>query len=128
MIRIETIKEKLEMMGNVMHCNSFGKADLDSILKRIDKKDDVKEYMFFVSPWMFGEITAILAVDNCIVSKGVFKVTDQDPVRYMVDTSFSRGSFEFHVIVKPIEDSYILPVDGKEDHTFYKNCVLIRQE
>lgn len=131
MIRIETIKENIEQSGNVMNCNDFGKSDLDSILKRLDRAGAYQENIIFASPWFFEKIKAILDFDNAMtegVSYGTFKVKENNPFKYLVDISFRRGTYEFHVIAKPIEESYIIPTYPKEESYFYRNCVLIRQD
>lgn len=135
MTRIEFLKENIEERGNVMHCNDFDRSDFDAILKRLDRQGKYTENMIFASPWFFQKLKDI--TDGYIsdakdkgFSYGSFQMQkdSKSPLWYLVDMSLRRGTYEFHVIVKPIEETYIIPVEPHNDAALYRNSVLIYQD
>ncbi|WZE63640.1 virion structural protein [Maribacter phage Panino] len=129
MERIEELIERVEQTGNVMNFGRFSlMQDFDELVKCLDKQGKYAENLIFCSPMFYKAVKNMLDWTNAFIenqSHGRFDyVKDNAGMAYLVDLMFRRGTYEFYLIVKPMEGAVLCPVDCSED-SFTRNSIRV---
>lgn len=125
---MEELIKKIEKKGNIIRYTDFGLAEFDDIVRKIDEKGRSMEHVIFCPESFLQVIKDMLPSSEKGQSYGHFKKTEGDAMNYVCEMAFSRGSYTFFVVLKPIKDVIIIPVYAKTESRLAKRSFLLKND
>ena len=113
MKKLENFREKVDMIGSVMMANGPLKLeDWDDIFRRMSAMGiSNTEMMFYYSPEMLEDVKEMLDIIRATAGNGNYGEfhPNDNAWSFIVDLSFTRGSYTVHVMSKAITGALLAP-------------------
>lgn len=111
MERLQVFRNRVDEVGTILWYSDLSLISAWDTICRSLKIGG--EHMVYCSPEIFAEIKKMLMQINATSGEGIkygtFLKQDLGAMEYLSEGAFSRGDFEFYLIVKPIEGAVIIP-------------------
>jgi hypothetical protein len=135
MVILRELAKDIAYAGFVFSYNEMTLNEWDTILDRINKKmesDRVfkmsgprRSFLCFCTQDFFNRTSAMLEslAEDSKHSTGYFDSNDGSAASLVTDMSFHRGNYDIYMVIKPVNNSIVVPVRDSID---VRHCALLR--